>query len=248
MIGRSIDDGVLRITLDRAEKRNALTPGMLHEIATIAATAEREAAEARAILLTGEGDSFCAGFDLTLCRNDRRAMRELLTGLSQAIAALRRAPMPVVVCAHGAAIAGGCALMGGGEVVVTNRDAKLGYPVVRLGVSPAVTSPFLRQSLGMGRMRRRLLDPALFSGADALREGLAGECLETADMARDRAEEIARDLATKPRHAMRVTKRWINELDGSLDDGVIGAALEASTALAGGEEEQARLAALWKKG
>jgi enoyl-CoA hydratase/carnithine racemase len=152
-----------------------------------------------------------------------------------------------VVCAHGAAIAGGCALLGGGDVVVTNRDAKLGYPVVRLGVSPAVTSPFLRQSLGMGGARRRLLDPALFSGEEAFREGLAGECLETADSARARAEEVAQELARKPRHAVHVTKQWINELDGSRDEGVISAALEASTALAGGEEEQERLAALWKK-
>ncbi len=175
-------------------------------------------------------------------------MAALLTGLSRAMRGLRRMPVPVVVCAHGAAIAGGCALLGGADVVVTERSAKLGYPVVRLGVSPAVTSPMLVQSLGYGGSRRRLLDPALFSGEDAVKEGLAHFCEADADAARVRAEGIARDLAAKPAHSVRVTKQWMNDVDGSARDDDLDAALEASLSLAGGDEEQRRLETLWKKG
>ncbi len=239
------EEGVARVTLDRAEKKNALTPAMLRELTAVAAGLDFKT---RAVLLTGAGDAFCAGFDLTLCKDDPGAMAALLKGLSQAMRALRRAGAPVVVCAHGAAIAGGCALLGGADVVVTDRGAKLGYPVVRLGVSPAVTTAMLAQANGPGATRHRLLDPKLFSGADALRSGLAHYCEDDAAGALARADEIARALAAKPPHAVRVTKRWLSELDGSLDDRVLNAALEASLALAGGDEERGRLAALWTKG
>lgn len=245
MIRCEVDGAIARITLDRAEKRNALTPGMLHELTAFTAGL---GGDVRVIVVSGEGASFCAGFDLTLCKDDAGVMAELLTNLSLAIRALRRAAAPVVLCAHGAAVAGGCALLGGADVVVTERGAKLGYPVVKLGVSPAVTSATLVQAIGAGGVRRRLLDPALFSGEDAVREGLAHYCEGDADAARARAEEIVQGFAAKPPHSVRVTKRWINELDGSYDDGTIGAALEASLALAGGDEERAHLDALWKKG
>ena len=251
MTGVRVDDlpsGVRAIVLDRPEKRNALTPGMLHAITLAVADLDREPGAVRAITLTGTGASFCSGFDLTLCKRDKRAMGELLGGLSHAIRALRRAPVPVVVGAHGAAVAGGCALLGGADVVVTHAGAKLGYPVVRLGVSPAVTSPLLVQAVGAGACRHHLLDPELFDGAEALRLGLAHECAPDAAGVPARAHAIAEELAAKPPHAQRVTKRWLSELDGSLDDHLLDAALGASLALAGGAEEQERLAALWREG
>ncbi len=245
MIRVEHEGGVARVTLDRADKKNALTPAMLGELTSFAVGLDRDT---RAVLLTGAGDAFCAGFDLTLCKDDPDAMAALLTGLSRAMRALRRAAVPVVACAHGAAIAGGCALLGGADVVVTDRGAKLGYPVVRLGVSPAVTSAMLTQAIGPGATRHRLLDPELFSGEEALRCGLAHFCEADAGAALARADEIARSLAGKPPHSLRVTKRWLSELDGSFDDGVLNAALDASLALAGGDEERQRLAALWTKG
>lgn len=247
MIGSSVEGGVQRITLDRPEKRNALTPGMLHDVTALAEAHDREAPGVRAILLTGAGESFCAGFDLSLCREDRGAMAELLRGLSLAIRALRRAPVPVVCAAHGAAIAGGCALLGGADVVVTHADATFGYPVVRLGVSPAVSAPMFRQAVGAGGARRRMLDPSLFTGAEALAEGLAHEVAADADAALARAGEIAEAMAAKPPHALRVTKRWLNEIDGSNDDAAMDAALAESLALAGGAEERKRLEAMWRK-
>src|SRR5690606_31084299 len=93
-------------------------------------------ANVRALLLRGEGPVFCAGFDLDACRHDPLAMRALLTGLSATILALRTCPCPVVIAAQGAAIAGGCALLGGADFVVTDAQARFGYPVTLLGISP----------------------------------------------------------------------------------------------------------------
>lgn len=237
---------IATIVLDRADKRNALTPDMLHNLRVAVEHAGHEH-HARAVVLRGEGQAFCAGFDLSLCQDDPLAMRAMLTGLSNTIRALRRCPCPVVIAAHGAAIAGGCALLGGADFVVTDAHAKLGYPVTRLGVSPAVSSPFLRQSVGDGNARARLLDSELIDGRRACAIGLAHECVEREEDVLARAMGVARAFAAKPPHALHQTKRWLNELDGSLDERAIDGALHASLGLTGGEEERELLARMWEK-
>ncbi len=243
MIRVGHSDGISTITLDRPDRRNALTPEMLERLAHEIPAA---AAISRVILLAGEGKVFCAGFDLSLCRDDDsgRVMRELLTGLSRVILALRSAPLPVVVSAHGAAIAGGCALLGGGDLVVTNDGATLGYPVTRLGISPAVSAPFVREAAGDGPCRERMLDSGLVSGIEAVRLGLAHESVHSAEGVLVRAREIALSLASKPAGALRATKLWLHEL--SRVDRTAERALAASLSLAGSHEERSRLASLWK--
>ena len=229
------------IRLDRPAKRNAQTPAML---ASLVGAVER-ANSARAIVLSGVGEVFCAGFDLTLCRDDNAVLGALLTGLSQAVRALRSAPCPVVVSAHGAAIAGGCALAAAGDIVVTNSGAKLGYPVVKLGISPAVNAPVLRASIGDGAARTRALDPGLVDGREACRVGLAHFCVEGAAQCEAEAIRIAEGLAQKPRQGLGYTKRWLGELDGTLDEKGWERALAASMSLVGSAEQVERLAAVW---
>jgi 2-(1,2-epoxy-1,2-dihydrophenyl)acetyl-CoA isomerase len=241
MIDTQVVGSIAVFRFDRAEKRNALTPHMLSSLCKAVETA----ASARAIVLSGVGEVFCAGFDLTLCRGDDGALRDMLTGLSRAIVALRNAPCPVVVSAHGAAIAGGCALLGGADVVVTTDDARIGYPVVRLGISPAVSAPFARLAMGDGPARVRMLDPGLIDGRAAVRLGLAHESVASGCEAR--AIDIARGFEAKPRDALGHTKRWLNEIDGSLDALSIERGLETSLALVGTPELEERLAALWRK-
>jgi enoyl-CoA hydratase/carnithine racemase len=231
------------IRLDRAEKRNALTPKLL---ANVCGAIDR-AGSARAGVLSGVGDVFCAGFDLTLCRDDDAVLGELLSGLSRAVRAIRGAPCPVVVSAHGAAIAGGCALVASCDIVVTNKDAKLGYPVVRFGISPAVNAPVMRASIGDGPTRARSLDPGLIGGAEAVRIGLAHCCLDVAGECEPLAVKLAQELERKPRHALAYTKRWLGELDGTTDEAGLERALAVSMSLVGSSEQRERLAEVWKK-
>lgn len=255
-------DGTVRIvTLDRPEKRNALTPAMLEELVGALSMSrdgrdarhiEEEKHACRAILLRGEGRVFCAGFDLDLCQDDgpeQGVMRAFLEGLSRAIRAMRGAPCPVVVAAHGAAIAGGCALLGGADVVVADRGAKLGYPVVRLGISPAVSAPFLIEGVGTGPARRRLLDPEPFDGAEGARLGLVHELVDDREGVGGRALEIAKELSVKPAKAMKATKRWVFEAaEGGKMEGRAARALEASVSLITGDEARERLRRVWRKG
>lgn len=238
------DGPVAAITLARPDKRNALTPEMLASLST--AVQQVAATDARVILLAGEGAAFCAGFDLTLCKDrpDGAVLRALLTGLSEAIQALRDQPRPVVLAAHGAAIAGGAALLGAADFVLTHDDAKIGYPVVRLGVSPAVSVPFLRLRVGDGPARELLLNSRLISGKNAAARGLATLCLPTADEVLPAAATLAAELAEKPADAMAATRRWLAELEGPTRG---WDALRASLALTGGDEERRLLPQVWTK-
>lgn len=231
----------LEISLARAEKRNALTPEMLGALKQAINAAPNTG---KALLVSGEGAVFCAGFDLSLCKEtpEGKVMRSLLVGLHECVAALCELNIPVVIAAQGAAIAGGCAILGGGDVIVTNVDAKLGYPVARLGVSPAVSAPFLANLAGVGAARVRQLENGLIDGRTALACGLAHECLDRAEDVHARALYLARELAAKPASALAATKRWLREIAPIVhsEDG-----LKASLSLVGGEEERRMLPFAW---
>lgn len=241
MIATRAHGDVWEVSLARPEKRNALTPAMQTDLKNAIVSAP---GSGKVLLLSGEGAVFCAGFDLSLCKDspDGEVMRSLLVGLHECIAALRALDIPVVIAAHGAAIAGGCALLGGSDVIITNNEAKFGYPVARLGVSPAVSAPFLANLAGEGAGRARQLENGLIDGRAAVACGLAHECLDRAEDVKLRAMELAQSLAAKPTPAMAATKRWLREIApvGHAEDG-----LNASLSLVGGDEERRMLPFAW---
>lgn len=241
-VHRTTDGRVGVVTLGRPEARNALTAEML--------TAMRDSVVALgqasgAVLIRGEGPVFCAGFDLAAGRAspDGEAMRTLLTGLDALIRAVRACPVPVVVAAHGAAIAGACALVAAADFAVTDRQARLGYPVVLLGLSPAVSVPTLLPAAGAGHGRRLTLNPGLVRGNEALRMGLVSDLVESPDEVGPAAKHLAESLASKPRGSITTTKAWLNTLDGTMTESDVG--LSASLGLTGGAEERTLLEQFW---
>lgn len=222
------------LRFDRPEKRNALTPAMLSSLRQ----ALDNAMSARAIILSGSGDYFCSGFDLSACRDDGHVLPDLLRALDAACRAMRAHPAPIVVSAHGAAIAGGCALVAASDVAYATSDARIGYPAVRLGISPAVSAPLLRLAVGDGHARERLLDPGVVTGHEAKRLGLLADTFSTAAQCEARAIETARALAEHPPHAVAYTKRWLNQIDGSDNNDAADAAVEASLSVAGSDEQR----------
>jgi len=231
------------LRLDRPAKKNAQTPEMLAALADAVHRAEF----AHAIVLSGVGDTFCAGFDLSLAQNDDSVLPALLNALSRAVMALRDAPCPVIASAHGGAIAGGCALLCGCDFVVTDDNARIGYPAVKLGISPAVSGVHLAAGVGFGPARTRMLDPGVVNGRDALRLGIASHLVSTPAECEPKAVEIATNLAAKPPHALSHTKRWLNQLDGSLHPDHLAASLDASLSGVGSPEQRSLLAAIWNK-
>jgi methylglutaconyl-CoA hydratase len=131
-------------------------------------------------------------------------------------------------------------MLAAADCVVTNESAKIGYPVVPLGVSPAVSAASLRLAIGDGWCRERMLDPALISGREAGRIGLAHEVVPRAEDVRPRAIEMARMLGQKPPGAFAATKAWVREI--AEVNGDSDRALAASLSVAGQAEERERLA------
>jgi methylglutaconyl-CoA hydratase len=237
------DDGVLRVTLQDAKKRNALGVEMFDAIDGALQSLD---GQTRCVLLAGEGPVFCAGFDMRACVDNIEVLEIYILRLSKLIRTLRRVSVPVVVAAHGAAIAGGCAVLTGCDFVVGSKEAKYGYPVHQIGISPAVTIPTLFQKVGEGRARSLSLGGEIIYGSDAYAIGLLSHLEETDTQAIAIASALAMELSKKPPIALQATKRWLNELDGSLDDERFDLpAIQSSSSL--GEETERMLRQLWKK-
>ncbi|MFO7538582.1 MAG: enoyl-CoA hydratase-related protein [Chloroflexota bacterium] len=169
------EGGVVTLALNRPESHNAFTPDMmaaLHEL--FAAAAARD--DVRVIVLTGNGRSFCAGADLAFMRAAADYTFEQNVADGQAIFDLMRAvdecPKPVVGRVNGAAIGGGTGLVSCCDIVVAVERATFGFSEVRLGIVPAVISPFVLAKIGPGNGRQYFLTGERFKAAEAQRMGL----------------------------------------------------------------------------
>lgn len=241
-----------RIDLRDPERRNALDVAALSALRdAIAALGADPACDA--IVLAGEGSAFCAGFDLASCVDEPRRVEDLLALLSQSIASLRSVDVPVVARVQGAALAGGCALLTACDFVVVARDAQLGYPVHRIGISPAVSAVSLMSRMG-GNARALMMSNDLVDGTTAHAIGLATHCVEPEALDGEVDALVARLLAKGP-VAMRATKRWIRSIEEQMpgdlgstaarDQDAIARTRDASMALASGDEFATMLRGFW---
>lgn len=246
LVHHHIDSGIAEIVLNDADRRNAMGLAMFDALdETIEATRSRD--DVHVVLIRGEGRAFCAGFDLGAAVDDDELMGTFIERLSATCRAVRRLPQVVVGAVHGAAIAGGCALVSALDIVFVESQTKLGYPVHRLGVSPAVTIPTLRQAVGDGAARAMLMGGDLIDGEGAVALGLAYRAVEGNEQVLDAAREFARGLTTKGTHALRITKQWMNELDGSLDNAAFDAAAAGSVGVTTTDESRRLLRSFWEQ-
>jgi enoyl-CoA hydratase/carnithine racemase len=245
LIHTLLHDDLWHITLARPQQRNALTPEMLTDLLQ---AIQNTPAAARTLLLDGDGKTFCAGFDLERSQGQAgiEVVRALLIGLSAVVQALSRLHIPVVMAVQGAAIAGGCALLGGADAVVTHAEAQFGYPAARLGLSPAVSAPTLAQHIGSGPARALQLDGGLISGQRAYAIGLATH-LSDRDALLHTALSVATQLAAKPPAALAHTRHLLQSLTPALqpESGLLQAALDASLHGTGSDEQISLLAKAW---
>ena len=239
----SIEAGVATIMLHRPDKANALNRELISAFgAAIDAVSTRcaPAGDVRVVVIAGAGKAFCAGMDLRGVMDDPTAMGDMLRELSRASRALRRLPVPTIARVQGAAVGGGCGLMVVTDFAVTHPEAKVGYPEVDLGICPAVVAPWLVRKIGAGRARTMLLAGGTMTGEAGFEAGLATH-LCAADRLDATVSDLAGRLAAGGPNALATTKRWLNELDGSMDDAVLDRAAELSAQIIAGAEAQERL-------
>jgi methylglutaconyl-CoA hydratase len=235
----NLDDGVATVTLNRPEKRNAISLDLIRDLSTTLDAIEGDPA-VRVMVLAGAGKSFCAGMDLQGVIDDPAMMGRTLHGLSLVMRRIRRLPVPTIAAVQGAAVGGGCGLMVVTDFALTHPESKVGYPEVSLGVCPAVVAPWLIRRIGAGRARALLLAGGTMSGREGHDIGLATHLAALCDLAVT-AQEMARALCAGGRDALAATKRWMNTLDGSLDDAVLDRSAELSATVIAGAEAQTRL-------
>jgi len=231
----TFDDPVLTISLNRPEKRNALSLDLIEALRDAVEETHARSAEARVVILAGEGKSFCAGMDLRGVVSDAAAMSKMLLTLAETMIRIRELPVPTIARVQGAAIGGGCGLMVVTDFAISHSEAKLGYPEVDLGVCPAVVAPWLIRKIGVGRARAMLLAGGTISGEEAAACGLVDRLAANLVIETD---GLARKLASGGHEALAVTKLWLNRLDGSLDRQTASHAAALSSQVISGEEAQ----------
>jgi methylglutaconyl-CoA hydratase len=231
------DGAVLWVTLAKPERRNAFDAELIRELTE----AFTDVGDARAVVLAGEGPSFSAGadiewqrsaIDLTYEENVEDALR-----LYRMLEAIDSCPAPVVARAHGYVLGGGSGLVACADIGIAAPDAIFGFTEVKLGIIPAVISPFVLPRIGAGA-RRLFVTGERFDAETALRIGLVDEVAQDPDAAVDR---VLSELATSGPEAARAAKRLVRE--GPRDEGTT----EVAARLRGGAEGQEGLRAFLEK-
>ena len=192
----AVEDGVARVTLNRPEVRNALSRTLVREIEMALDAYERDPA-ARVIVLAGAGDkAFCAGADLKGVgdRGTTLQARESFGGLARILELITRMRTPVIAQVHGFALAGGCGLAAGCDLVIASEDAVFGLPEIKIGLLPLmVMAPILR-AVGRKRGLLMILSGETVNARDAFEMGLVSRVVPRADLERE-TMALAKKLA-----------------------------------------------------
>jgi methylglutaconyl-CoA hydratase len=231
------DGDVLRVTLARPERRNAFDAQLIADLAAAFA----DIGDARAVVLAGEGETFCAGADIDWQRSaidlSYEENIEDALKLYRMCETIDRCPAPVVARIQGYALGGGSGLAACSDIAVAATDATFGFTEVKLGIIPAVISPFVLPKIGQ-HARRYFLTGERFDAQTALRIGLVHEVTDELDTT---VRAIVDQLLTSGPSAVREAKKLIRDRPDGQTTAAIAARMRTS------EEGQERLRAFFER-
>jgi len=220
------------ITLNRPEKRNAISPQMMDDL--LDALDAVESRPARVAILTGAGKAFCAGMDLEVLRNLSSQTPEQNLQDSRRMAQLFRHlwsfPKPLIAAVNGPALAGGCAMATLPDFTLAAPEATFGFTEVRIGFVPAIVSVFLRRRMGEAVARDLLLSARVFPAEEACALGLVREVVP-ADALMARARGLADTLLAHSPAGLAATKKLIIACEEQAVDRELSLAIEANAAV-----------------
>jgi len=209
----SLDGGVARITLNRPEARNALSRTLVQELEVALAAYEADPA-ARVIVLSGAGDrAFCAGADLKGAgdRGTTLQARESFGGLPRILEAIARMRTPVIAQVHGFALAGGCGLAVGCDLIVASEDAQFGLPEIKIGVLPLIVMAPILRAVGRKRGLLMILSGEPVSAREAFEMGLVSQVVERAALEAT-TTALARTIASLSPTAVGIAKEAVSTI------------------------------------
>ncbi|MFN2461895.1 MAG: enoyl-CoA hydratase-related protein [Candidatus Velthaea sp.] len=215
------EGGVARVTLDRPDVRNAFNAELIAALReTFVALATEE--NVRAVVLDGAGKTFCGGADVNWMRasldlSEDENVRDA-EGLSDMYRAIDQCPKPVIGRIHGGALGGGAGLAAVCDIVVTTPETLYGFTETKLGIIPAVISPFVLAKIGLSHARALFLTGERFSAERAQRIGLVHE-IAPAHGIDGRVADIVRELGTAGPRAVAAAKALVPQVRAaSYDD------------------------------
>ncbi|MFN3822976.1 MAG: crotonase/enoyl-CoA hydratase family protein [Pseudorhodobacter sp.] len=241
--------GVATLTLNRPDKRNALSAGMMDQLAAAAADLGADPA-VRVVVLTGAGETFCAGGDLDWMRAQMEADDATRAGEARRLAGMLRAlnemPKPLIGRVQGQAFGGGVGLMSVCDVAIGVNSARFGLTETRLGLIPATIGPYVVARMGEAMARRVFMSARLFDGAEAVRLGLLARAVPQADLDACVEAEVIPYLSCAP-GAVAGAKALIRDLGGLSGQAAIDHSVAALVARWQGDEAAEGIAAFFEK-
>jgi methylglutaconyl-CoA hydratase len=224
--------GIARLTLDRPDKRNALDRATILELTAALERCGRDP-DVRVVLLTGAGGTFCAGADLAEMQSQRSAPEEANRADAERLAALlgtlNALPKPTLARVNGDGYGGALGLLGACDIVVACANAKFAFTEVRLGIIPAVISPFVVAKMGAGAARRYMLSAETITAEQLRALGLVHEVTSAEDLdpacerllaallrgapgAQAEAKRLIADVAASPRDPAATSREMAQRL------------------------------------
>lgn len=218
------DSGPIRLlTLNRPEKRNALNDALINALKDAIREADGDDS-LRAIVIRGAGKDFCSGADLSALQKIAAASYEEnledARNLAELFLLIRNARVPVIAAVHGRALAGGCGLATGCDIVLATETARFGYPEVKIGFVPAIVTAILRRNLGEKKSFELLTRGFEYSAADALELGLVNQLFPEENF-EAAALEYAAVYSKVSGSAVEMTKHLLYNIDGDRFDDAI---------------------------
>lgn len=226
----TLDKGVLHVTLNRPESRNAMTPEMLTEIEAVFDSI-RDSRDIRVVMLRGAAGHFCAGADLKGMFSAIKPLKpgeaDPIVGINRAFGTMLRkvesAPQAVIAVCEGGVLGGGFGLACVSDIAFAHVDAKFGMPETSRGLPPAQIAPFVVQRIGLTQARRLVLTSAQFRGAEALRLGLVHDTFATEEELQTKLAETLKQVLSCAPNANALTKQIVlnagkQDMDAVLDD------------------------------
>lgn len=227
--------GVQTITLNRPEKRNALSPELIDELTQV--LDHTATCNCGVVILTGAGSAFCAGLDMehleTMTARTVEQHRRDSENMARVLRTLYEFPKPVIAAVNGPAIAGGMGLATLCDFTYAVPDARFGYTEVRVGFIPAIVASFLLRQVGEKRTRELLLSGRIIKADEALRLGLVTRIVQPEDLLAE-AHALAQSLLANSPEAMRAVKELLaghsaNQLDEEIEDAIAANSLQRSS-------------------
>ncbi len=222
------DRGVVYVTLNRPEKRNALSARMIEELTETASVFGGDGS-IRAMVLSGAGETFCAGGDLNWMREqidaDRETRMREARRLAMMLRALNEMPVPLIGRIHGAALGGGVGMACVCDIALADRETRFGLTETRLGLIPATIGPYVLARLGEGRARRVFMSSAIFGADRAVELGMIAAAVDPDGLDEAVEAEIRPYLSAAP-GAVGRAKAMARALGPAIDEAVIDGSIE----------------------